>query len=307
MGFNDLFESMSRRQYSGLTSSEKTIIKVLQTLSELDIEVTVIESMLLNFARDKGKMPFGRKTQDVDCDIAINASNTEELCSILTNKFKNAGYDYYIKVGRRPKSSEFLSVGISIFVDRLDSTQVAKMDITVMHNKYRVPYPTCYNFVVYGQSLAKVFADKVYVCSSLTVVRRPKDVYDLYLLSEETGWSIIETTRILQETEQKLQNFETFLYNIEGMKASYAGFNGDSKKRPFKSIYGLVKKLLQPFINGNYMFEDLIWDGESWINAENYKGTYMLAHENRAKTRLTTQDIQTNPNTTVSKMNLPKD
>jgi len=114
-----------------------------------------------------------------------------------------------------------------------------------------------------GQSINKVVADKVISVSSNVVVRRIKDIIDLYILS----YSWYGTTDMIYELAKyrgnPIESFDRFLHKKSELRHAYSKYINKAKVLDFDIVYARVSVFLKPFICSDK--RRLLWNGGSWV------------------------------------------
>lgn len=116
-----------------------------------------------------------------------------------------------------------------------------------------------------GSSLARILADKLATTSQRVVLRRCKDVYDLYLLSHLSGFSIREIREIHNALGVVMGDFEVFLTRIDELHHAYDKLRGIDDKPDFDIVYNATMRFIRPFIDG--VSKELFWNGQDWTES----------------------------------------
>ncbi len=280
--------TISKREKRRAVIEDKELLRLLKALTECGLSITIKGAMLLNVILDGDKLPLRRGTRDIDFDIDADVElgsseiSSEELRALIQSKLSSVGYVYDFDIIRPYKPG---SSGLNLGVVTRQSGQevlIASMDINVGRNKYQVKYNTAYGFDFYGQSMARIFADKVKVASQRKILWRYKDLYDLTLLGKYSGWSAKITDDIIEDTGGELEDFSTFDKRADDLYSAHTAFVRDyGLSTDMNVIYETVKSLIEPFRKPQS--EELIWDGSKWVRRSQYRGPLMLKTENFAR------------------------
>lgn len=195
-----------------------------------------------------------RLTWDLDCALRFE-KEWSELRANLSAVYTTMIIDYseYFNVFRFRSDN-----GLAIDLIK-DGKIVSRLDISMTGASNESTY-TAYvfgDFEYTGQSINKILADKFSVIISKKVNRRPKDLYDAYLILQskaEFDFKIVfdQMTRLRGYTSIKA-DLDVVLSNVnakQNMKNSWNGLNvrklnGDCMKMP---SFGMVMNIISYYI-----------------------------------------------------------
>lgn len=284
--------SFSKTFKKKFRAKDTNILRVFNILQEANLDVCIKGAFLLNIVIKGESIPFIRATNDIDCDIDLAVESTDELEDYLVSKIKAVAPGIILHRFRKNAVEDGKSGGFFVVEgEDIPANTLCLIDLHLGSNAYKVLYPSPKNSTFYGQSLAKIISDKIYVASTFNLIVRYKDLYDIFLLSKFRGWSILEIKKILIACEKSLKDFTCFSENINELYEAHEQFGGNRKGKKFVDVYSRAQIFLDPFINGMNTSDDLIWNGENWVNCDEYEGTYMLAYENFAQERTAQNSI----------------
>ena len=92
-----------------------------------------------------------------------------------------------------------------------------------------------------------MLSDKVAAISTDKVIRRIKDVVDLYYISHVVPFDRAAVLETLRNSGRELENFSGFLHRSDELRHSYEKFRfaGDVNKPPFEEVYRNVKAYIK--------------------------------------------------------------
>lgn len=267
--------------------TDESLLELLKALASCDLKITIVGAMLINVILDGAQTPLKRGTHDVDVniepDLLLEAISTDStaLRDVIASKLSSAGYSYAFEVKRDLTPGES-SLGLHV-LSRTGEEIIAKMDVNIIENTYRVRYDTVHGFSFYGQSMAKIFSDKVNGASKRNVLWRYKDLYDLSLLYNYQGWSTKITSDIWSNSGNEPGDFATLLGRVDDLRHAHETVASKHLRTStdFDTVYFKARQLIEPFRKPQS--EELIWDGSKWVRRSQYRGTLMLKTENFAR------------------------
>lgn len=231
---------------------------MMGTLARLGCPVVFKGAMVLNNIITGLDINTNRMTKDIDADWVDSTVTNETLLNALATALSTIGNpNLYITQTREFASGR--SAGFSI-KDRITGIEIFTMDISVKYNNYYTTYYLPNGIQYTGQRPDKIYADKLYVLSTRKVYRRVKDMYDMYLLSHLTGYTLSGIRDILANTGKTLEDFEHFLTDKiqpKGLEYAYNSMTHITNKPDFKDIHEIVKDFIVPFISGTNI--DATW------------------------------------------------
>jgi hypothetical protein len=212
--------------------------------------------------RDKDFSKINRHTVDIDCNWIENTPSMDVLLEIVSRSLRNIQENLSVQISREytPDSTACLSI-----IDSQENAKVFKIDISIAPVLGEKLYHF-ENISFRGVLPTEIFCDKIFVLSGQRVLRRSKDVLDVYLLA---NCEPADTNAILSALKEKehfpLDSFDVFLNRTADLKHAYKKLKRITGKPNFEDVYAYLKKFLEPFISNNQ--ESLFWNTEnaSWI------------------------------------------
>lgn len=185
----------------------------------------------------------------------------EMLVGILQEAVKRLEYPLIVVPYREYGNGK--SAGLK-FIQNDTGTELTSMDLSIRENNNTFRYSYINGIQFYGQSIDKIVADKVLVCSSRKVFRRIKDVIDLYILSYCWSGSNIQILQLIQASGKSIEMFNEFMNNYTELLHAYSKYSNTATENiPFEIIYSRVKIFLEPYIR--IVTTNHIWNGNNWV------------------------------------------
>lgn len=244
--------------------------KVIEIMTAMRLPVVFKGALVLNQAlKGMGMTSNFRQTKDIDLNWLNGNVSNEELTRSITEAIKVLGItDLRVENTRKANIERDTSAGFSI---KRGTTELFSFDINLKDNPFTAVYTTNNGVSFLGSSLHKIFADKVRSTSYVTLLRRSKDIYDLYIMCNISGYSIKNTLEIYEYENKKLGEFDVFLRKIPDLAHAYNRLEGIPNKPSFDVVYRRVRDFCMPFITGEYKNfvneTDGVWDANAsiWI------------------------------------------
>jgi len=220
--------------------------KVISELSKSKYKIVFKGSLLLSALMEEANITTpSRLTRDFDGDIQVCLSIEEVLLEIET-ALTVAGVDYKsVEIDARTTDYQF-------FFNVYDTTGMVmfNIDLGLKINPWHTTYELKNGVILYGQTLSKIFWDKICVVSSDKVELRPWDVFDMYLLSLREDLRMSEIITVKEGTGRPLGNFNLFLSPSDKMKSVWKRRRYIKERPDFDVMFGRVRDLCTPFITG---------------------------------------------------------
>jgi hypothetical protein len=242
-----------------------------------DIIINGAFSLMLNVA-DKHPLSSNRLTIDIDFFLKRNFVDfIEELNN--SEMFSIAGEPYLFTKIRTPKRKsagriEATACDIQILLD-VQIDLYANPKVVVVDGKH-----------VNITSPASIVIDKLDAISKPKVMGRPKDLYDLYILSLLFGF---EYNEVAKHTDFKVSgDFEVFIESWKELEESYIlDENLIGENRPnFKDLYRRVKEFASPFIASDSLItKEISWNVSrgTWVKQNEEGVTYGKLHNKKCR------------------------
>lgn len=202
-----------------------------------------------------------RETHDIDGDWVNGVPSMKMLTEILQEAVNRLNYNITVVPYREYGNGK--SAGFR-FIRNDIGTELTSMDLSIRENNNTFRYSYINGIQFYGQSIDKIVADKILVCSSRKVFRRIKDVIDLYILSYCWSGSNIQILQLIQASGKNIEMFNEFMNNYTELSHAYLKYNNTATNNlSFEVVYSRVKILLEPYIRR--VTTNHIWNGNNWV------------------------------------------
>ena len=246
-----------------ISNIEEFMYKFMSSLYCMNIPIVFKGAMLLKVIQINYGNPSGleRETHDLDGDWVGSTPDMYYLTSVLQKAVVNAGY---FDVEVRPYRDYAIgrSAGFR-FIDLSVDKEITTMDLSICKNDFSCKYSLVTGLYFYGQSINKIIADKIQVCSKRVIMRRVKDIIDLYILSYIWKGSYLDIINVIKYLGREFEDFDRFINNYSDLEHAYSKYKNKASILPFNQVYNRVKIFIEPFrYNLNY---DLYWSGELWM------------------------------------------
>lgn len=173
---------------------------------------------------------FIRETGDLDGDWTGEHLPVEQIESEINKAL--IGLDgIYVKTYR--DYDEHRSAGFDVFQKE---KKIGSFDLSIRPNEFFKLYDID-GIKFYGQTIEKILADKICVLSSRKIFRRPKDLLDLYCLSQISNINKEEIIDINNKSGRTLEDFEPLLNQKENICHAYESMYWLENKPPFEDVY----------------------------------------------------------------------
>jgi len=204
-----------------------------------------------------------RLSRDFDGDIQVQLT-IEEAAAEIETALKAVGAEYQrVQIDARTTDSQF-------FFNVYDTTGLLmfNVDLGLKVNPWHTAYKFKNGMTLYGQTLAKIFWDKICVVSSDEVEFRPWDVFDMYLLSLRDDLRMSDIIAVKVGTCRALGDFSTFLYPTDKIKSVWKRRRYIKERPDFDTMFGRVRDLCTPFITDGAV--SAVWNPTEalWFDGE---------------------------------------
>lgn len=242
------------------------MVRFIEELSKLNVPVVFKGAIVLKTALTGINLTTTRETRDVDGDWVGGTPTVSSMCSVLNVAANAVKPGMYVVVDRAYDVNK--SAGFSVYNN--DKSFLFEVDLSVRSNPFSCAYLSFNGVSFVGATLQKMFSDKLHAVSGRVVLRRIKDVYDLFLLSALVGYRLSDVYNILNVCGRRLGDFSVFLSRYTDLAHAYNKFHGIDNKPEFDIIYNRVKLFIGPFISRQTV--DAVWTGCNWAQQE---GSYL--------------------------------
>ena len=141
------------------------------------------------------------------------------------------------------------------------------IDLSRKRNGWWVEYVTPDGVPFRGSSVNRILVDKLAVLSGEAILRRPQDMYDLYVLSHVHDIGLLALKQTIFEVGRKFYDFSIFRSN-SGMKTLEEAYDSVSyiiNPPKFAPLYGRVHDFCMPFMlepnaqDMEWIVSDQVW------------------------------------------------
>lgn len=238
-----------------ITNNQQELMHLFHQLVKEFGHLIIIKGAFSLMLNTEGKYPNIKKRITMDIDFYIQQHFDGFLETLQSATFTSpAGERYsFIKL-RTPKKNSAGRV--------LATTSSIRIELDIQTDEYLEPILTTVGTLdVAITHPVSIVIDKLDAISKEKVINRPKDLYDLYVLSLVYNFNYIEIAQ--HHTFKIAGDFEFFIENWEAMERSYmlAEFMPIEHRPDFTALYTRVKEFASPFIVPEELLTpNLIWD-----------------------------------------------
>lgn len=235
--------------------------KVIDQLSLLGVPIVFKGALVMLKALYDNQNPRNlvRKSADIDGDWVGEHVPLVAIKGALETAVKNINPGMYVVATK--DYTESSAARFKVYYP--DGSVAFKIDLSVRRNEFCRTYLSFVNGIKFtGVSETKIMADKISAISQRYVMRRQKDIIDIYILSGIAGFANLDILNVMKKSGRKLGDFEDFLNRYPELSKTYENFEGLNYKPEYSLIYGTVRKFVEPFIIKET--KSLKWDGCSW-------------------------------------------
>ena len=246
---------------------QQIMYRVIGELSKSKYKIVFKGSLLLSaLMEDADIRTPSRLSRDFDGDIQEQLTIDDALGEIEL-ALKAVGVEYKgVEIDTRTTETQFFfnvidDMGLTMF----------NIDFGIKINPWHTTYAFKNGIVLYGQTLSKIFWDKICVVSTDEVEFRPWDVFDMYLLSLREDLRMSDIIAVKVGTGRPLGNFEVFLSPTDKMRAAWKRRRYVKDRPDFDVMFGRVRDLCTPFITDGAALatwnpiEGLWYEGEATV------------------------------------------
>lgn len=235
----------------------------MNVINSMKIDMIFKGALVLNAYLDNS---LGRETKDIDSNLYGNM-NQLKLDNIIKESVINAnkiGLNLTVEKIREYSSNK--SAGYAFYKNNQSSSKsYFTLDISIGgkisgHMNYIIG-----QFTFEGVTPINMMADKISAISTAKIMRRIKDMYDVYRLSFIDGIKSDEIIDNIISRSRKLSDFNDFRNNLDGkrgLKHAYNKYIGIQKKPEFDVIYSRVYAFVVVFYNRE-LNSRYIWSAET--------------------------------------------
>ena len=199
----------------------------------------LITKLVLEEFNNPSKMQ--RETRDIDADWIGKEPSMDELRGYIQAAVDNIRPGLIVEAKR--EYGERRAAGFAIYNQNME--KVTSLDISVRQNPYYRMYEF-ENMRFRGANVDKILVDKISAISSERIIRRVKDLADVYALSLCTTYEGGRLKEMADVTGRKIGDFAYFDNHKHELQEAYGKLKDIEGKRPFEAVYAKVAEFTRP-------------------------------------------------------------
>lgn len=215
---------------------------IVNNLEKINAPIAVKGGLLVYASLLQYQSPIDRATMDIDMNWINNPPSMEKMRKTLEEAVKLSYPDFTVEIKR--EYGDHRSAGFQIL--NAQKQNVTHVDIDI--NKKTIP--KSYNIddlSFQGVPIEQVLCDKIKVISSPQILRRSKDLIDVYAIKTYIPYDKNELTKLLSETT--INDFSTLKNEKEKIKQGYNKLRNINNKPDFETIYQDVRNFCLTITN----------------------------------------------------------
>ena len=232
-----------------ISAEEKLMYAVMKAIYDSGIPMNFKGSMVLKACLlEAGYTEETRHTVDIDANwYSDTAPSAEQMVKSLQKALRNCGIDLNVSLYRM--YGEGRSAGLELS-DASTGDILFTMDVDVNRPASKTKIYEVNGVRFCGVAPSQMIADKISAISTDKVLRRIKDVVDLYYISKVFVFNKAELLETLRNSGRALDSFNGFLRRPEDLRHSYEKFRftGNADKPPFDEVYVSVKAYIKDIL-----------------------------------------------------------
>lgn len=236
------------------------LYRIMEEMSLAGVPIIFKGAMVLNLVlHEKNPTGIVRATRDIDGDWYGKHPSMEQIEACLKEAVKRVAPELGVYAVR--EFGEKRSAGFRISNEK--GEKVASIDLSIRNNVYTQHY---YSYVggiqITGASLEKMMADKLYAISEDKVLRRIKDILDIYVMSFVGSFGTVKIQEIWKNTDRKPGDFSFLKENTGIIGEAYNKLLGIENKPDFIDLYSRVIQFVEPFSRS--IIPQISWSASGW-------------------------------------------
>lgn len=232
------------------------LYRIMEELSIAGVPIVFKGAMVLNLVIHENN-PAGvtRATRDIDGDWFGGQPTMEQIEHRLRSAVKKADNELEIIAVR--EFGEKKAAGFRI--NNSLGEKVASIDLSIRANPYSQNYISYINGIqIVGASLEKMMADKLFAVSEDKVLRRTKDLLDIYVMSYVGSFRTKSIKEIWENADRVPGDFSFLRDNVGRIGVAYDKMIGIENKPEFSELYSRLMEFIYPF--SLRPIPDIDWD-----------------------------------------------
>ena len=248
---------------------ERLLFEVVEELARHKVPAVFKGAVMLNHILRLNRI-YSPQRGTIDIDLSWEADEDE---GIIENRLNYILGNLELKGFSVECKRRFSSTSTAGFRVYLDGEFVFNFDVERYSNnsrpikEYTSIYQTKRGVQFVGVSIYKICADKVSVISTDKILRRAKDILDIYSISQLKGITLVPICNVIEYDEHLknkkiIGNFNCLIQTdkVEQLEHAYSRLSRVKYKPPFRDVYRVACEFCKPFTNYYYKDTDMIWD-----------------------------------------------
>lgn len=206
---------------------------IIQNLQNIQAPIAIKGGLLLNASLQQHMSPISRKTRDIDGNWLQKQPNIEDMQQILEQAVQQSYPDYIVIIKRNYGDKQ--SAGFLVLDDNEEI--ITTFDIDVNKSTDTTSYQL--NDITFqGIPIEQMLSDKISVISSPSIMRRTKDILDVYAITQNIPY---DKEHLIQSlAHRNIGDFSTFHNNKNEIEHAYEKIRGVTNKPDFNTVYTAI-------------------------------------------------------------------
>lgn len=206
---------------------------IIENLQVIKAPIAIKGGLLLNASLQEHMSNMSRMTRDIDGNWLNKQPNMQDMRTIIEQAVQISYPDYTVRIRRNYNEKQ--SAGFEILNEHQEP--ITSLDIDV--NKPTIATPYVMNGISFqGISMEQVLCDKISVLSSPQIMRRTKDLLDVYAITQTIPYDNKSLITLLSQRD--LGDFSTLSTRKEEIQHAYNKLRGVTNKPDFEHVYATV-------------------------------------------------------------------
>lgn len=218
------------------------LYQITENLKKVEAPVAVKGGLLLQMILQENHSDIERGTIDIDASWLKESPDIMEMREVLKQAVQLSFPDYDVTI-RRPYG-EYQSAGFEIRNEA--GKRITHLDIDVDKPTKTKQY-TVGETTITGISVEEMLSDKISAISSPQIMRRTKDLLDVYAITKSVLYDRIDL--LYRLSEKDLGDFSTLKSRKEDLRHGYEKLRGVTNKPDFETVYETVSEYCSDLVN----------------------------------------------------------
>ena len=222
---------------------EKFLYQIMDELYQMKAPIIFKGALITNLILQERNNPskMYRETIDIDGDWIGKPPSMAEIAFYIQEAVKQVDPALVVEISR--EYGERKSAGFTIL--RPNGEKVTSLDISIRENPYWRVYEL-ENMKFQGVIVDKILVDKIACISSERLIRRVKDLADVYSLSFCTTYQRETFLKVAEESGRKVGDFSYFKNHKPELRYAYEKLKRINGKVSFDTVYSRVDEFTKP-------------------------------------------------------------